>query len=592
MERQPRFIKKFSKEESLNERQQAAQAIKAKRAEYFKNKRFQSERRDGLRQSVSEREHDLVTKLEALRNLEDELVQLSTSGLKKILNYFRLQKLRADLVVEKKTYEELREQQEKEKNEEQEISEKLGSEEVPEALQEAKSILDSFYKEQKEKWAKSEYTKEDIIENFSEEHLANLSLEDYALLLRRFPGEMTAHVTRQGVRDHIGHMYHTAGEGAYASSFMKMVDDGRLRSPLGVYLVESEKEKAIQKFLHLDRFETKQEALEYLDVLTEKEQGRPGSYVDRTAIHFATEEVADSFYGSEKGNEIFIAYPSGYIASQYYFNGQLNESGGGYWNDQWVWANEERGMDLDAGLVFIPEQAMVDKRTGSRYELDKNRNPIKNSEYKDCIKKVVDSPDFYDFADRAMEIAGRLSQKWDTPELSEKNQKLLEELEPFRKKLEKEFAITDRRLQMAILDYNHLLNLRIQKENEEKMLENPHFQYPVDLVIEDAMKDAGVLYVEARDTISSKEFWEAYFAKDIKKRPSKIIYYKGTNPTKALYEWKKAHGIEKRAQDEHIGFSENHVERNAPEITEGLDRFKVIAEKVITDHFSDTDSSL
>lgn len=584
MEKPPQFIKKFSKKESPEERQQAAQAIRAKRAEHFAEKRAQTERQAELQQATSERERSLVEQLKAIRNLENEITELSTSRLGKILNYFQLRKLRADVAVGSKTYDELKQQQDTEVSEQQAISEKLDSEETPLALQEAKTILANFYKVQKEKWTRSEYTKEDITKNFSEEHLASLSLEDYALLLKRFPGEMVAHVTRQGIRDHIGHMYHMAGQGAYADGFMKMVEDGRLRSPLGVYLIEGEKEQAIARFLHLDNFKTKEEALNYLGTLTEGRQGDAGSYVDSMAVHFATEEVADCYYGSEQGNEIFIAYPSAHIASQYYFSGQLNKSGGGYWNDQWVWANEEKGMDLNAGLIFIPEEARVDRKTGSRYELDENRNPIKSSEYQDSFRRVVDSPDFHNFAEQVMEITGKINQSWDSPNLLPKNQELLEKLEPFRQRLEQEFGITDRRLQMVILDYNHLFSLDIQKKNQEEGREDPF--HSVDSVIEGAMKDEGILYTEAKDPISSKEFWEARFAENPAKRPSKVVYYKGSSPTKALYEWQDAQGIRKKAKDKDIGFSERHVERNAPQATAGLDRFKVLAEKVIEDHFS------
>jgi hypothetical protein len=365
---------------------------------------------------------------------------------------------------------------------------------------------------------------------------------------------------------------------------MKMIEDGRLRSPLGVYLVEGEKEQAIAKFLHLGDFKTKEDALNYLATLTEARQYEAGSYADRMAVHFATEEVADCYYGSEKGNEIFIAYPSAYISSQYYFSGQLNESGGSYWNDQWVWANGERGMDLNAGLVFIPEEARVDRKTGSRYELDENGSPIKNTEYLDAFRKVVDSSGFHDFANQVMEITGKLSQSWDSPNLLPKNRELLGKLEPFRQRLGQEFGITDRRLQIAILDYQNLFSIDVQKQNQEEGKESPF--HSVDSAIENAMREEGILYVEAKDTVSSKEFWEARFAENPAKRPSKIVYYKGSSPTRALYEWRDAQGIRKRAKDKDIGFSERHIERSAPQAVAGLDRFKALAEKVIEDYFT------
>ncbi len=570
MEKPPRFIKEFSKEESPEERQQAAQAIKAKRAEYFAGKRAQTERQGELQQDINEREQSLEEQIESIRNLESEITKLSTSGIRIFFDYFQLRKLLSDVAVGKRTYDELKQQQDVGVAEKQAIFKKIGPEENPPALQEAKTILVNFYKEQKEKWSTSEYTKEDIEKFFSEEYLASLSLEDYTLLLKRFPEEMVIHVTRQGIRDHVGHAYHTAGEGAYADGFMKMVEDGRLRSPLGVYLVEGEKEQAIARFLHLDKFKTKEETMNYLGTLTGGRQGWAGSYADRTAVHFATEEVADCYYGSEKGNEIFIAYPSAHIASQYYFNGQLNESGGGYWNDQWIWANEEKGMDLNAGLVFIPEEVRVDKKNGSRYELNENGNPIKNHEYQDAFRKVVNLPDFHDFANKIMKIM--------------RNQQFFEQLDPFRQELEQEFGITDYRLQTAILDYDHLFNLDIQKKNQEEGREDP--AHSIDSVIESAMKNEGILYKEAKDVISSKEFWETYFTENPAKRPSKIVYYKGSNPTRALYEWRDAQGISKKTKDKDLGFSEYYIQRDAPQAIAGIDRFKTLAEKVIEDYFS------
>ncbi len=587
MEKPPQFIKEFSKKKSSEERQRASQAIRAKRTEHFAEQRTQAERQTELDQSTSERARALSKQLEAVHNLENIITELSTTRLGTIVNYFQIRKLRADVAVGQRTYDELKQQQDIEVREKQAIAEKLDSEDTPPAMLTAKAMLTNFYKGQTKKWARSEHTKEDITEYFSEENLSSLSLEDYSLLLKRFPEGMVTHVTRQGIRDHIGHMYHTAGEGAYADGFMKMVEDGRLRSPLGVYLVEGEKEQAIARFLHLDKFHTREEALKYLGTLVSERQGDAGSYADRMAIHFATEEVADCYYGSEKGNEIFIVYPSAHIASQYYFNGQLHESGGGYWNDQWVWANEEQGMDVNAGVVFIPEEAKVNKATGSRYELDENGNAIINSEYQDAFRRVADAPDFHDFAKQVMEITGKLNQSWDSPNLLPKNRELLERLEPFRLRLEQEFGISDRRLQMAILDYHHVFNLDVQKKKQEEGREDTF--HSVDSVIKSAMKDEGILYAEAKDTISSKEFWEAHFAKNPVKRPTKIVYYKGSSPTRALYDWQYAQDIYKQAKDKNIGFSERHIERNAPQATAGLDRFTVLAKKVIEDHFAQTE---
>ena len=147
MEKPPQFIKEFSKEESPEERQQAAQAIKAKRAEHFAEKSAQTERQEELQQATGERERALTEQLEAVGKLENEITELSTSRLGKILNYFQLKKLRADIAAGQRTYEELKQQQQDaEIAEQQGISEKLESEETPPALQESKAMLVNFYK--------------------------------------------------------------------------------------------------------------------------------------------------------------------------------------------------------------------------------------------------------------------------------------------------------------------------------------------------------------------------------------------------------------------------------------------------------------
>ena len=586
MEKPPQFIREFSKEISPEERQQLAQEIETKRAKYFAKKYAQTESQREIQQSTSERERVLTEKFEMISKLENKIAELSISRLGKVLNYFQLRKLQADISIGQRTYEQLKQEQDIEINKEQEISRKLELEETSPEMQEIRTMLDDFYKGQKEKWAESKYTKEDITKYFSEENLASLSLEDYALLLKRFPREMVTHVTRQGIRDHLGHVYHTVGEGAYTDNFMKMVEDGRLRSPLGIYLTENKKEQAIAEFLHLNTFENKEEAMNHLATFAGTKQKESGGYADSMAVHFATEEVADVYYGSEKNNEIFIAYPSAYIASQYYFSGQLTESGGGYWNDQWVWANEEKGMDLNAGLIFIPGEVKVDRKTGSRYELDENKNPVKNSKYQAALRRVVDSADFHDFANQVMKITGKLDLYQNESNLSSKDRELLEKLEPFRQKLEQEFDITDRRLQSALLRYGNLFRINAQKENQEKG-KGTQFS-PVDSEIENALQNEGILFLEAKDMISSKEFWETHFTKNPEKRPSKVVYYKGADPTDALLQWRKKQGITKKTEGENIGFSERHIKRDMPQAIVGLDRFGTLAEKVIKKYFEDS----
>ncbi len=596
MDKQPQFIKDFSKEKSSEERQETARAIKSKRVEYFAEKKVHFQEKQTTQESVDKAQEQLKEQLEKIENLRKEVKEISDSKFKKLLNYFQLKKLRADIELGEKTYEELKQQLDIHTTNLETANKKLSEFDTPPAFKESEAILNDFYEGQKKQWTESEYSKEDITKYFSEEHLASLSIEDYALLLKRFPSEMVAHVTRQGIRDHIGFAYHTAGEGQYSEGFMKMIEDGRLRSPLGIHLKEKEKEKALAKYLQLDIL-SKSEAIENLEKLIgESNQLSSGGYADKMAVHFATEEVADYLYGSEKGNEIFVVYPSAYIASQYYFHGQLNESSGGHHNDQWVWANEEKGMDLNAGMVFIPEEAKVDRKTGSRYELDENKNPIKNTEDVISFRKVIDWDGFEDFANQVMEIIGGIPDNWEIDNLEIKYPEIFSKLEPFIQVLVK-FGITDKRVQRAVLNYHSLDFCRSKKINIEKEGKDDSY-HTIDSRIEAEFQEKGILYKESKDTIDSKEFWEDYFKKNPNKKPSKIIYYRGSDPTKALHEWKKVNGIIKKTNDKSIGFSENDLTEEGSEyvsthvvgektssVLAGVNRFKTLAEKVIENHY-------
>lgn len=584
----PQFIRDFSKEHSPEEYKQTVSSIKEKREEFHQNKNERLEKQSNLKDSVTKHEQTLGETLTELHTLRDHIDQLSNSRFNKLIHYFSLKKGRNDIDVLQKKYQELTYQQELETSEQQATTNQIQN---PPEIQKAKDLLGEFYRNQKDKWAKSDYTKEDIKKYFSEEYLSSLSLPDYITLLKRFPSEMVAHVTRQGIRDHIGlSFYHETGAGEYSDGFMKIVQDGRLRSPLGIHLVEKENKKAIANFLRLDKFSNQEDALKELSTITNKEsQGIAGTYVDRMAIHFATEEVADCYYGSETGNEIFFAYPSALIASQYFFGGQLSESKGGYHNDQWVWANEEKGININTGLVFIPAKAQVDKKTGSRYQLDENNNPIKNSEYHSVLKRFVNSPEFYDNAQEIMEISGKLDQDISSIEFSSRNRSLIQRLEPYRQKLDQQFDIKDKRLQDSILDYQNLFNIVIHKQMEDKGENDPFSN--VDSLIYGALSSKGILFLESQNTINSKDFWENYFNQNPNKRPSKIIYYQGQDPTLALQHWKQENGLTKKASDVNIGFTEQQIQRNDPRATAGLDRFQSLAQEVIKEYFSQKENT-
>jgi hypothetical protein len=89
----------------------------------------------------------------------------------------------------------------------------------------------------------------------------------------------------------------------------------------------------------------------------------------------------------------------------------------------------------------------------------------------------------------------------------------------------------------------------------------------------------------AENTVSSREYWEKHFQENPDQRPSKIVYYSGGDPSRALNEWREKNGIVKQTKDPTYGFAEHHVADNSAEANMGKDRFASLARKVIDDRF-------
>lgn len=576
--KEARFIREFSKEKSQNERDALAKDIRVRRKDAFgervKNeesleneKTFESKSISALR----EKSELIEREMERLRELKGQIEGISESFPKKIFGYFKSKRLREDMGIGEKDVERLKFEADSIKEKILESKSKIGELESKDSSLEWKNIallVDDFYRNQEKKWAESDFTKDDITHYFAEEYLSSLSISDYALLMQRFPSEMVTHVTRQGVRDHVGMMYHTAGAGVYSEGFKSIVGDGRLRSPLGVYLTENKKEEKILEYLHKyfppENFDSKSDFINAVvaQFSPNLQSGVPGSYSDRMAIHFAAEEVADKFYGSERENEIFLTFPANLIASQYYFSGALNQKGGGYWNDQWVWANEEKGISVDAGIVFIPKDTPVNPETGSRYELNERFEPIVDDDRLNVVRAFMTNSNFEKFCKEALPILGKLPYGIRARDNEETRQ--------LSETLEHEFGISEEHMQNFLLDYQTLISFQIESNNTERLEEN----------IKELLKDAGMYFRGAKNPVSSQMYWESYFKDHPNNRPSKVVYYAEKDPTIALIQWKIKNKLIKKSDDYTMGFRERAVERDSAEATSGIGRFSSIVLKI------------
>ncbi len=490
MEKQPQFIREFSKQDSSEERNKTAQEVREKRNEYFNRKAEQNK--------TQEQKRELVQELETLAK---DIERYNDAGfLRKITDYFEIQKVKAELNAKRGIKNTLEEQ----------LSEvEPGRSE----LDEARQIIKGFYDGEKKKWAEAVYSKEDIEESFDEEHLASLSLEDYALLLRRFPGEMVTHVTRQGIRDHASSIWHTAGMGSFADGFKDMAKEGYLRSAVGIALQEHSKEVAVAQFLRLNKCATREEALSMYKSQFEWNLASDNAFADSASVHVASEGVMDAMYGSERGNEIFIAFPSAYVASQLCYGGKgtLADGSRSEHNDKWIYTKDHKGIRLDVALVFIPADARVSRESGSRYELDENHYPLENQNLITSMQEIVDSPSFMDFANRAGEFLGTLT--GDCMDKSTRlNQDQKEKLEILLEELRQGWGVADQRVQRAILNYAFLQDLKFNRDEN------------IESLIKRSLSRSGDLFCEAKNSVTSKEYWQAYFMEHPDEQPSKVLY--------------------------------------------------------------------
>lgn len=542
MEQQPQFLKSFSKKESQPERDQLAQEIREKRRTYFDAK-------DTIETKESEKSETLK-EIEALRDQVESYND--ESFLVKVKDYFAIKKVEAQL----------QEKFGQQSSLEDELSKTVTGR--PD-LEETRQMISDFYASEKKKWAEAPYSKEDIAKNFTEEHLISLSLEDYATLLSRFPSEMITHITRQGVRDHAELGNHQRGLGEYHSGFTTILQVQELRSSIGIALQEKSKEDAIANYLHLDDCPSRNAALG--SILTKFDSaiiGNPNAFADHAAIHFATESIADAFYGSERNNEIFIAFPSALIASQHRFDDSDK-------NDQYVWTDLEKGLNINTGIAFIPEDAQVDPDSGSRYELGKDKKPVPPKGIQEITAaRFGEKPGF------VQDFFQKLQQYLSKHRETDKNTSLND---PYIQSLFQKYSIHDKVAQSALLDGKSAETLCSAWGSSEEAV-------TYDKILTDFFRsNDSAPYKLAEHPISSKDYWEGYFNQHPELRPKHIVYYSGGDPTTALSIWKQQNGLQKKGALSDIGFSENSVSKNERNDDSEKQRMVSIARSLVDKKF-------
>ncbi len=346
----------------------------------------------------------------------------------------------------------------------------------------------------------------------SEAAVISMNLKDYLTMMKRLSGYFLSHVTRYGVRQQTFMSTgggHNVGVGEFMDNFTPALEAGKLNSFFTNLINETEYVNGIlQKLVIIKIKEAKDGSTDKRAVVEEvlKELIRWDAHdlhpADRTTVHFASNDIAARYYGAEVGYNIYFYYPAEVIAKNYHHEWQGNTNvtaeTDSWYNDVGVW-NNGKGVPINAGLLCIPENIKVDRKTGSQYLLDANGKPVINPATAEHLK-------FYE-ANRAL------------------FDKVLLSLEKIRDKYENgvrgwdQFLDSDEVKEAAkILGFSKLNTfqsyLNFASPFNPKLKRFYHFR-----------DRSYYARPPEENLISSKNFWESYFQKHPDQKPNKIFYF-------------------------------------------------------------------
>lgn len=400
------------------------------------------------------------------------------------------------------------------------------------------------------------------IQNSRSINWAGLEMEHYLETWRGLPANVLTHVSRIG-RDHAGFSEHRLGIGEIKGEFKGLLEAGRLQSVVGRVLIgetidEVTSRRMLNQFAGDDLTNPDLPAF----MINLRSHGNPRSFSDYTSVHFAESVVLDSFYGGEKGNEVFFVLPK-IAAAQHAYRGRYlkGSAAQNLHNDTWVWTPGHTGIDINAGIVFLPESARVDPETGSRYRLGPDGKMITREEAVKALVGVVG------------EAKALLSEKGYYADMDD----IINMLKNVPASSLPDMR--DPRLWNAFPGNRSLLQfVQYESTNDKEEYEERKLR-----VAKGLLSDVGILYeeVSAGRSVSSKDYWTEYFLAKPTSRPSRIVYYSDADPTTALTKWLKTNGISEEADFEKIGLSE--VDLKDPMTHEGMDEFIKHAKKFIAE---------
>lgn len=472
--------------------------------------------------------------------------------------------------------------------------EKLAQEQA--GLPDPEKMLEAYYS----KMETMPLSNEEKRELLRPEVLAELSTEEYIALWRRLNPHFLSHVTRQGFRDHNAMVYHSAGLQEFHDGLTSVLRDQKLlRPPMAVRDgLLARDEASIRKFLEdwALQAENEEEAKKRLNAQLNHSLATAPNYPDKTAVHFAAQIVADGYYGGESNNEVFFLYPSDVLASQhdYAFNGAEKDftepQSETKWNDVFVWPAtlDNPGIPVDAGVVFLPENTPVDPKTGSKYASEVK---TVNGEEKRVMvedEKLVSA--FVEWAENLTDESPVIQayKKYNESRndyWSSREDRQRECFDVFRDEIMKLGFDED-----TAMDITYSLFSSVDGINQYQYTGAIGFGESKKEAALSKLRQASANWKRAANTVTAKEYWEAYFEQHPDQKPKHLVFYSGT-PTTAIHEFQTRHNIGQADTSEKdgdlLGFDDRHVRDMNKDLraNRGYDELVATAHRMIEEHY-------
>ncbi len=425
---------------------------------------------------------------------------------------------------------------------------------------------------------------EDRKEVFSESVLSRLDTETYMKLWSLASPHYLSHVSRHGFRDHAGMVYHTGGLDEFSDSAYSLLADAKqLRSPFGSRglfgMPQKVKNELKREVFSESESTSREDAEKALHLYFNHSLASAANFPDKTAVHLAAETVADSLYGGESGNEVFVVFPADFIASQHAFAFNTGDADWKFtepldslkWNDVFVWTDTfGGGISLDAGITFLPKTTVVDPETGSRYASEVQEGHRTQIEDEKIISTVVDhfsKPSYFD------ETLNRNDFSIEQDQIDEVKQSLIT------------LGLYDRAEELlgkqGCYDLTRSISkILLDKESTDKA------SAIVELLKSERLTNK--LMLAETNGVEAEQFWEQYFVKYPNRRPKHVVFYDG-NPEEAVNSLFRQNNVQPKISKSEplLGFDKNLVENQSddPRSNPGREAIDTLCEEILAEMF-------